>query len=139
MSPCAKQVLDVIVTRHESAADMLARHWAARGDSSRLLRLSHVTPAQLALLQEALKRHGKALRFSGVWPLHLAAQVCELGLPCWSLDLQAPAEVRGREWSYAKLAQLKPRLTRYNVCAVESMPLATGPAAAQHAQTEGTR
>ncbi|MFM2346144.1 MAG: hypothetical protein RL654_897 [Pseudomonadota bacterium] len=58
------------------------------------------------------------IRYHGVFPLNLAADLCRAGAQCWSLSVQLPPELRGRELDADQLEALGARLVRYQITEV---------------------
>ena len=54
-------------------------------------------------------------RYHGVFPLHLAAAICQAGAECWAIAVEMPPALRGQELDAAQLDALGARLVRYAV------------------------
>ncbi len=101
---CGQSAMEpVIVTRHDGAACWLQ---ARIGRSCR--HIPHLAHHEI--------RAGQA--YFGVFPLHLAAAICAAGSTCWSIVVDVPASLRGRELSASDLSRLGARLVPFQVAEV---------------------
>ena len=112
--------LDLIVTRHPATAAWLAQRLAPQ--QRRIVHLPHL---EAGLLQrphwQGRRVDWAAVRFFGIFPPWLAAEVCGQGAECWVPDLQVPHQCRGGELSNGQIQRLNPALTRYRVIALDRM------------------
>lgn len=112
--------LDLIVTRHPSTAAWLAQRLAPQ--RRRIVHLQHL---EAGLLQrshwQGRSVDWAAVRFFGVFPPWLAAEVCSQGAECWVPDLRVAQQCRGGELGAGQIQQLNPALTRYRVIALDRM------------------
>lgn len=75
------------------------------------------------------------VHYYGVFPLHLAAAICEQGSACWAISVNMPPALRGQELSAQQLDELGAVLVRYEVQASEQFG---HPAQASRAQASLT-
>ena len=92
----------ILLTRHPGAVQWLQRKLGNQSQLEIVAHLEHVT----------LKRND---RVYGIFPMHLAAHLCTLGVECWMIDVVIPATLRGVELSAEQLNQLGAELVRYEV------------------------
>lgn len=88
------------VSRHPGAIE-----WAARQH----LQVDHFVPH----LDLALVHSGDTV--IGSLPVNLAAQVCNAGAAYWHLNLELPAELRGRELAADDLERLGARVEPFDI------------------------
>lgn len=114
MSSVSVSVLptDCIVTRHPGAAE-----WVQRRLGRAVRVIDHLLPQEIE----------PGIRYHGVFPLNLAADICRAGAQCWAISVQLPSELRGHELSAEQLETLGARLVRYQVSEISTADLETGP------------
>lgn len=85
------------VTRHPGALD-----WAQRRGIE-AVRVAHLDPTQIAAGDIVM----------GTLPIHLACEVCTMGGRYLHLELDLPADARGRDLSADELTAFGARLTEF--------------------------
>ncbi len=105
-----------VITRHPGAAD-----WVRRQISHAVDVVPHLEPGEI----EA------GVHYYGVFPLHLAAAICEQGAACWAISVNMPPALRGQELSAQQLDELGAILVRYDVQALKPFERPTSARRAQ--------
>lgn len=59
----------------------------------------------------------------GVFPLHLAAALCAIGVKCFHVEFDLPESLRGKEIAEADMDRLNARLAQYEVMRAASPPV----------------
>jgi CRISPR-associated protein Csx16 len=96
----------LLITRHPGAIE-----WAARRHLAVDRQLDHLDPADIQPGDTVI----------GVLPVNLAATVCSRGGRFFSLSLDLPPELRGRELTADQLEACGARLEEYHVTPFQHM------------------
>lgn len=89
-----------ILTRHSGAAAWIRCHVQID------LELTHV---------DDLSGFNPGDEVYGVFPLHLAAALCSLGVKCFHVEFDLPESLRGKEIAKEDMDVLNARLSQYSV------------------------
>lgn len=103
-APSSPGHLHRVITRHPGAAD-----WVRKQVGHAVEVAPHLEPGEIE----------PGVHYYGVFPLHLAAAICERGSACWAISVNMPPALRGQELSALQLDELGALLVRYQVQAIE--------------------